>query len=1288
MPIPYERGKSMSSMSQQRKPLRLFLFGIVFLAAAVMCHTSAAAQDNGLLFYLSGQNGLDADFANGDPVPNYISGIDIVSDGARGPGFRCADTQLMAYEAPGNIYAERGTLSFFWRSRHNIGETPFPIFRVSHADHSSWDLVWLRVDWNGSGFEAFVTDVNLARERVKYTVPETPPADKWNHIAVSWDETKGIRLYVDGRQVAKEDTVAVLYAGLDQFGPHSRIISPYQVQSLYNYVRGGDVDEIAIFDHMLTDDEIGRLAAKADPKTVTGPAPERNLTDPAWRAEWLLRNGWNRPGDLPPYLDAPSTRVRRIGITEAYDVKQWTYKGIDGIRETTWPYVYNFSRIPGRMDYFVLPDWNCYSISGKNVTFTMPDEPWNHIEIAGAAFGVLSHLHPDKHNTEQVETVVATRPAGQERTFHYLSEPRLGGKIRFENDQYETPIGEFMVYSVAPGLEPAGTVSLSYTVDAGIAADNPSLSDLVSFIDGRYMPDERQTAVALPSGSLRKRADGRMSNPLPFVHVLIPFEFRAGKADGAYTRFSYTWENMRDGLDGIAIDIPALDVQPLADGLYPLNIRVMDPIWPARALFDFSFSVKPGEPRTVWMDTRDRILPNGYSLYLTFAGAAGLTPEKLDGARIRLIFKDRDTVRVEHETDRFMAIRDNLANMVEEGPNQKKLKMYNRFSEDMTDLFRVNPDHYLGRIHWAHMNREQGYPPFIQPEPPSGVPLWAFRQVECMKILDQIYTWWIDKRQIDNGEFGGGLSDDGDMTNQFVGPALMGMMPDKFASSLHKLLEAYYDQGLFTNGISTIVTDELHTYEEGICVQPQVMLLDYGDPKTVERMMETANAYDFITGINDRGERMIKSIFFGGEKVFSEGVWAQAKGYSYLIFHPGLSLVEFNGHPETKKLILEVADGLLAHRKKDANGNWYMPYQIMFPGGEESGRGLGAAKDLFWAAYRWTGDEKYLLPISDDANRGSFGSLSGLNANLIDHIGKRDTWGKRIAASTSPRSGNTLNRHIAWQVTGNKQYLEEYYGDLVQSGTQRLYLNTEGHWWIDRIYGESREIQRSRLGGIALWRNNLYPGHYVSWRFHKPATYQSAAILIPDATPEKMTIIAFNLDRTSVTADLTGWNVDPGEWEVTQGIDSDGDDKADTAITKKRIPFERTKSFEVVLPGRRTSVLTLERKKKGADYWRRPDLGISGDDIRVSGASVAVTVHSLGSVDTPAAKIVLRNASGATVATADIPALKAPLDYMPKTAEVTLSVRAGTKLEGCSVVIDPDSAMREITVMNNTVVIR
>ena len=122
------------------------------------------------------------------------------------------------------------------------------------------------------------------------------------------------------------------------------------------------------------------------------------------------------------------TTVRKVEILEAYDLKRWWWRANDGIRETTWPGVYNRSKLTGRFDYFQLPDWDCYSVSGKSITFYMPNEPWNHLEIEGGAWGNVSLLtpgngdpeavaDPDQHDTSpMLAKTLFERPKGQERT--------------------------------------------------------------------------------------------------------------------------------------------------------------------------------------------------------------------------------------------------------------------------------------------------------------------------------------------------------------------------------------------------------------------------------------------------------------------------------------------------------------------------------------------------------------------------------------------------------------------------------------------------------------------------------------------------------------------------------------------------------------------------------------------------------------------------------------------------------------------------------------------------------
>jgi hypothetical protein len=143
------------------------MFFALWMLPAALLAANEPANPPGLLFYLSGDHGFRADYAaGGKPEPNFLKDVKILPGGAKGSYLQCGNDQLLSYWAPDNIYSQRGNLCFYWRSREPVDATEFPVFRVGYGDHSSWDMVWLRIDYNGHGFDAFVTDVNLGRTRV------------------------------------------------------------------------------------------------------------------------------------------------------------------------------------------------------------------------------------------------------------------------------------------------------------------------------------------------------------------------------------------------------------------------------------------------------------------------------------------------------------------------------------------------------------------------------------------------------------------------------------------------------------------------------------------------------------------------------------------------------------------------------------------------------------------------------------------------------------------------------------------------------------------------------------------------------------------------------------------------------------------------------------------------------------------------------------------------------------------------------------------------------------------
>ena len=1278
-----------------------FIFTLI--SAAV---SAAPAPSNGLLFYLSADHGTTADIAApGTAAPTFVNDVSTIPDGAQGAALRCEDLQRLAWSAPGNIYAQRGTLSFFWRSRYPVGPTEFPIFRVGYADHSSWDMAWLRIDYNGHGFDAFVTDINLARTRVSVELKPFPKPNEWTHLALAWDETRGLRFYVNGKLAATKETTAVYDAALDQFGPHSRIISPHNVQSDYNFVRGGDIDEIRIYDRMLEAKGVTKLAlgqpAGSDDMAFGDDTAQarfaaqsikdgdlpfvRTLADARTRADWLQRYGWNRSDSPPPDYSGTAITVRKVEITDAYDLKRWWWKANDGIRETTWPGVYNRSRLPGRLDYFTLPDWDCYVDSGKAITFGLPSEPWNHVEIAGSAFGKMELLPAgtglETASEAKAESTLFNRPQGQEKTTHILPRSITGRQIRFTNTNQEQPIDELSVYNVTAGREPAGSKVLAFQLQLATARpDDPAVRGLEKFIHDRYPEYERGTlyANAQPLAGAH-----RTTGSLPLVHVIVP----------------NSWDHLSDGLDGIAIDLPAQPVKATHGALFPINIQVKDPLWPLRNLMDFTFSVKPGEAKTLWLDLRDRLLPAGKPLYLTLAGAGeGFGEASLDGAKLRLVFKPREAARAEHELDRFTQARDSYAMLVEEHPKSPKLALWVRFEADLNDLLRVNPTHELGLKYALAAGVPAARPEFNQPAAPAGVPLWAFRQTELLRRVEKFVTWYIDHRQSAFGDFGGGISDDVDLTNLWPGLALMGAEPEKIRASLHALLEAAFKNGMFTRGLPTIQADELHSYEEGINCLAQNLLLEFGSPRQLERTMETARGVETVTGVNAAGHRHFRSSYYSGTRIAEEEPWGRTKPYSFLVLQPGQLLVDYNGSPVAKKYMLELADGLLAHRAPGSTGPW-APSAIRFGDDREVETTRGYFPwHVFWGAWKWTGDRHYLTPLTD----GGLGSLAAVNANVLDLLDLRKDWGARLLAgeTASPTetrrpdgrvpspgaSGRTSSlTHFAWQLGGDKAQLEKLYATQIEECAQLEYINTEGSLWIDRVSAPTAELQRARLGGVALARNALYPGHAVSWKFAAPANAKSVALLIPDATAAHFKVIAYNLETTAVRATMTGWNIDPGIWELTEGVDTNNDDIADDAVTARTLPLERSRSVDLILAPRKTTIFTFQLKAAGTPYWQRPDLGIDPEDVVVRDREIAVKVHNVGAATAPAAHVVAKSRQGEILARVSTPALAAPLDLQPKSASITLTLPAGANFAGGTIEIEPGAGLDEITALNDVV---
>jgi hypothetical protein len=504
----------------------------------------------------------------------------------------------------------------------------------------------------------------------------------------------------------------------------------------------------------------------------------------------------------------------------------------------------------------------------------------------------------------------------------------------------------------------------------------------------------------------------------------------------------------------------------------------------------------------------------------------------------------------------------------------------------------------------------------------AGVPLWAFRQLEDLKLVRRFANWWIDKRQVPYGDFGGGISDDVDLTEQWPGLALMGVDPDKINASLRALSDAVYKNGMRTNGLGTITTDELHAYEEGLNSDAERLYLNWGEPKSVERLMDTVRALQSVILRNPAGHMHFASNWYGGRKIYREGPWEWQKPYSFTVLHAPVLIGLYNGNPAARALVTGTIDGWLAHGRQGADGRWSFPNEINWRTDAErvgDRGGITTPLQAAWASYRWTGDAKYLRPLEARAGEAP-GTLAEINENVLDLLGRRKDWGAALAAKPS----GAFEQYAAWQMTGDKAWLERLHAEAIRSKSQAMYMLTEGHWWSDRVDQPNEILQRERLGGIALRRNQTWPGNTVSWRFAEPDGAEQVAILTQGATPTHFKVIAYNVSDHVQQAVMTAWDVTAGTWRMSTSIEANDDRVKATG----RVPLERSASVNVSFAPRQTTVIEFTLEQPGTPVEQRPDLGIGADDVTRKGRQLEVKVHSLGAVAASGGTVRVEDATG------------------------------------------------------------
>ncbi|CAN5158304.1 hypothetical protein BH10PSE3_BH10PSE3_19520 [soil metagenome] len=212
---------------------------------------------------------------------------------------------------------------------------------------------------------------------------------------------------------------------------------------------------------------------------------------------------------------------------------------------------------------------------------------------------------------------------------------------------------------------------------------------------------------------------------------------------------------------------------------------------------------------------------------------------------------------------------------------------------------------------------------------------------------------------------------------------------------------------------------------------------------------------------------------------------------------------------------------------------------------------------------------------------------------------------------------------------------------------------------------------------MALRRNQMFPGHLVSWRFDTPTAAEDVGILVTGGQ-KSFKVTGYNLTGQPLHAVMSGWDIAAGEWSVARTVE--GASVGDPAVSAA---LERTVGLDMTFAPGKTTTWEFTLKTPTTPVTERADLGIGQGDVNVGKSGLSVTVHSLGAKPAPASIVGLEDAAGRELARATTPVLAAPLDLTPKTVQIALKAvwKPGYRVR----IVTPDGAP-EITQLNNIVV--
>ncbi|MDF9800048.1 hypothetical protein OKW21_005311 [Catalinimonas alkaloidigena] len=360
--------------------------------------------------------------------------------------------------------------------------------------------------------------------------------------------------------------------------------------------------------------------------------------------------------------------------------------------------------------------------------------------------------------------------------------------------------------------------------------------------------------------------------------------------------------------------------------------------------------------------------------------------------------------------------------------------------------------------------------------PDPKAPEWASLQRECLEKLTDIIHWWIDNRQLPDGQYGGGWGDDVEMWRWWT-PVLVGFEDEKIIAAQQKLSNGLFDLSRMEGGYTNRVDDVEHTAEDSADTITAMMHINPDDPVWKTRAVRLAELMqEKWTGINERGQLQFKSTYFSANEVDSSARRACDTVYHPRAVQPALLYWQRSGDKKLGKLFSAWMHTWVEASMREERGkpSGIIPSAIHWPEGFVGGVGKN-----WWKPENYTDNPLYVWPSS----------MSMMcNTMLLTYYMSREA--KYLApikamASLYMENGNAeLSESpagsLAWCTSQMNKFLPETlakYSQLTHDPQFEALLKQEGNGYVKyRVTGEANPLLHELKKNTEAFRWN-YPAY-------------------------------------------------------------------------------------------------------------------------------------------------------------------------------------------------------------------